>query len=234
MIKIDVTDEQIDDRVDEALSKYLRQHYDGSEKVYLAHQLTSQEATTKTITLDDTILGVVDVFPVGFSSNPSAGGNFWNAAAFQVMLSELLGANGGASGTGGLSSYVVMRMSLNEMQQILVGKFPFRYSERTDVLYLDVAKEKLSEGMYVIIEAYRLNDPELYPDVWEDVWLQKYAIALIQQQWGQNLSKFAGAQLPGGITVNGTQIKMDAEVKLQELEDELIRTYSPILTDMIG
>lgn len=231
VVRVDVTDEQVEDRVDEALNKFLRQHYDGSERVYLAHQVTTQEASEKKLTLDDTVLGVVDVFPLGFTNGASTSG-FFNFAAFQVMLSDLIGANGNAS--GGLSSYVQLRMSISEIEQVLVGKFPFRYNEKTDELFLDVAAEKLYAGMYVLIEAHRVNDPEDYPDVWSDLWLQRYAAALIKKQWGTNLSKFSGQQLPGGITVNGVRIAAEADSELQQLEDDLTRTWSPIVWDMVG
>jgi hypothetical protein len=230
-IRIHVTDEQIDDRVDEALYKFARFHYDGSEKVLLAKQLTAGEASTKTLTMEQSIIGVIDVYPIGFSANPSSG-NFFNAAAFQVMLSDVLGQ--GSVNTGGLSNYVIMRMSLNTMEQVLVGRFPFRYGEKTNTLYLDVAPEKLHEGMYVLIEAYRINDPTTFPDVWADPWLQRYTVALIKQNYGEVMSKYSGTQLPGGVTVNGAQIKADAEAAIAELEDELVRTYSPILSDMFG
>jgi hypothetical protein len=234
VIKVRVTDEQLDDRVDEALNKFLRQHYDGSEKVYLAHQLTAGEVSTKSITLDDTILGVIDVFQLGFSTGLGSASLHFNVP-YQILMSEVFSTTGGGVMTaGGLPSYVAMRMSLEEISQFLVGKFPFRYSEKTDELFLDVAPEKLVEGNYVVIEAYRLNDPEDYPDVWGDLWLQRYAAALVKKQWGQNLSTITGAQLPGGIAPNGTAIKMEAETEINELEDELIRTYSPILHDMIG
>lgn len=224
-----LTDEQIDDRIDEALYKYARFHYDGSEKVYVAHQMQAAEIASKSITMPQEIIGVVDVFPLGFSANPSSG-NFFNAAAFQFMLSDVIFG----SAQGGLANYVIMRMGLNTMEMVLVGKFLFRYSEKTNVLYLDVSSEKLVEGQYVLIEAYRVNDPSTYPDVWADQWLQRYATALIKQNWGQNLSKYSGAQLPGGITVNGMEIKADAETEIQKLEDELVNTYSPIISDMLG
>lgn len=231
VIRHNVTDEQIDDRVDEALYKYARHHYDGSEKVYVAHQLQAGDVSSKSITMNQNIIGVVDVFSLGFGANPSSG-SFFNAAAYQVMLSDLIFAGGGL--TGGLSNYVTMRMGLNTMEMFLVGKFPFRYGEKTNVLYLDCSPEKLREGGYVLIEAYRINDPTTYPDVWADIWLQKYATALIKQNWGQNLSKYSGAQLPGGITVNGLAIKAEADAEIEKLEDELISTYSPIVHDLIG
>lgn len=233
VIKIDVTDEQVDDRIDEALNKYMRQHYDGSEKVYLAHQLTQAECDTKTIVLDDTILGVIDVFQIGWSTG-STGGLLFNVP-YQILMNEVFSSSGGGmSPAGGISSYAIMRTSLEEIGQYLVGKFPFRYSEKTDTLYLDCAPEKLVADRYVVIEAYKVSDPEVFPDVWGDLWLTRYATALIKQQWGTNLSKFDGQRLPGDVVVRGVAIASEAASEIEMLEEELIRTYSPVLHDMIG
>ena len=234
VIRVDVTDEQVEDRIDEALYKYMRHHCDGSEKVYLSHELTAGEVASKTIVLDDTILGIVDVFQLGFSTGAGSGSLHFNVP-YQILMSEVFSTTGGGvTPSNGLSNYVILRQSLEEISQILVGKFPFRYSEKTDTLYLDVSPEKLIEGNYVLIEAYRINDPETYPDVWSDAWLQRYTTALIKEQWGQNLSKFSGAQLPGQITVNGMAIKAEAQTEVQTLEEELDRTWSPLLTDLTG
>lgn len=230
-LKINLTDEMIEDRIDEALYKFARFHYDGNEKTLLAKQLTALEASTKKITLAQEIIGVIDVYPLGFNVTGSSG--FFTTAAYQVMLSDVLGM--GTSGTGQLSNYVIMRMGLNTMEQILVGRFPFRYNEKTNNLYLDVAPEKLAEGMYVLIEGYTVNDPTTYPDVWADTWLQKYTVALLRKNWGNVLgNKFSGTLTAGGVALNGVEMKAEAESAIEKLEQELVDTYSPILSDMIG
>lgn len=232
-IRINVTDEQVDDRVDEAVNKYVEQHYGGSEKVYLSHQLTAQEVSEKKITLDDTVIGVVGVFPIGSPSSGAGVGTF-DGMAWQTLLSDIIFSSGGTSTA--VSDYVVMRVSLNTISEFLVGQFPIRYNERTDELFLDCAQSKLGEGNYVVIEAYRKNSPDDYPDVWNDMWLQRYATALVKQQWGQNLSKFMGAQLPGGVNPGemGARFLTEAASEIAALEDELVNTWSPISSDMIG
>jgi len=229
-LRVNVTDEQFEDRVDDAVHKYIEQHYGGSEKVYLAHQLTALEVSEKKVTLDDTIIGVVGVFQVGFSSAGNVG--TLDGMAWQVLLSDVIFGSGGA--TTQVSDYVVMRVSLNTISEFLVGRFPVRYNERTDELFLDCNPSKLLEGNYIIIEAYRKNDPADYSDVWSDIWLQKYATELCRKQWGQNLSKFAGAALPGGIVVNGIRMIDEADAAIEKLDRELIDTWSPISSDMIG
>jgi hypothetical protein len=229
-IKINVTDEQVDDRIDEALEYFYRFHYSGSEKQYLAHQLTAGDVSSKSITLDDSILGVVDVFDMSF--NTSTSGSLHFNVPYQVLMSELF--NQTSSGSPGVSDYVVMRTSLETMRQFMVGKFFFRYNEMTDTLYLDITQQKLLEGNYVMIECYVKNTAADYPDVWNDVWLQKYATAKIKLQWGNNLGKFSGMTLPGGITTNGAKLQAEAENEIRDLEEEVQRMYSPILMDMIG
>lgn len=234
-IKVNVTDEQLDDRVDEAVSYYVQRHYGGSERVYLAHQLTQPEVDAKKIVLDDTIIGVVGVFPIGFSSGGNAG--TLDGMAWQIMLSDvILGAGGASSGTSGVANYVIMRTDLNVIAEFMVGQFPVRYNERTDELFLDVAPSKLAAGNYVIIEAHRKNDPETYPDVWSDHWLQRYAAALVMEQWGQNLSKFAGAQLPGGVDPGrmSADLTERARREIEALEREIVDTWSPISIDFMG
>lgn len=230
-IKINVTEEQIDDRIDDAVTKYVHHHFGGSEKVYLSHQLTALEASTKTVVLDDAIIGVVGVWPIGFSTATGSGSLLFNVP-YQILLSEVFGAGGDT--TGGLSNYVVLRTQLNTLAELMIGKFPVRYNERTDELHIDCDPSKLKEGGYIIIEAFRKNDPEDYPDVWNDPWLQKYATELVRKQWGENLSKFSGTQTPGGVTVNGMQMISRADEEIQKLEDELTSGFTPIPSDFIG
>lgn len=234
VMKIDVTDEQADDRVDDAVNMYIQRHYGGSEKVYLSHQLTAPEIASKTITLDDTIIGVVGVWQIGFTTGSGTTGGTLDGMAWQMLLSDVLLGSGGAVSTG-VSDYVVMRVSLNTISEFLVGRFPVRYNERTDELFLDVNPSKLFEGNYVVIEAFRKNDPDDYPDVWSDPWLQRYATEILRKQWGQNLAaKFNNIRLPGDILVDGRTMINEADREIEKLERELVDTWSPISSDMIG
>jgi hypothetical protein len=94
--------------------------------------------------------------------------------------------------------------------------------------------EKILKDEYIIIEGYRLLDPDTYTDVWNDRWLKKYATAMIKKQWGNNLKKFEGLQMPGGVTFNGQKIYDEAEDELKALDEDLIRSYSLPVTDMMG
>jgi hypothetical protein len=89
-------------------------------------------------------------------------------------------------------------------------------------------------GEYIIAECYQALDPDTYADVWKDRWLQNYATAKIKYQWGSNLTKFEGMQLPGGVQFNGLKILDDAQAEIEKLEENMIRSYSLPVTDMIG
>jgi len=97
-----------------------------------------------------------------------------------------------------------------------------------------MSKEKMTIGEYILVEAYEVVDPNIYTDVWADRWLQHYTSQLIKRQWGSNLTKFEGMQLPGGITFNGGKIYDDADTEVKRLEEEMINNYSLPVMDMIG
>jgi hypothetical protein len=123
---------------------------------------------------------------------------------------------------------------LSLVQELLVGKPQIRYNRHRNRLHIDETKADLTEGEFLLIEAYELVDPAIYTDVWADRWLQHYTTQLIKRQWGSNLSKFEGMQLPGGVTFNGRQLYDDAEQEIRRLEDEMINNYSLPVMDMIG
>ena len=111
---------------------------------------------------------------------------------------------------------------------------PIRYQRHKDELRLDIDAAKLVVGEYLMLECYGVIDPDTYTDVWSDWWLQGYAIQLIKRQWGTNLSKFEGMQLPGGITFNGSKIYDDADGEVKRMEEEMINKYSLPVADMVG
>jgi hypothetical protein len=121
------------------------------------------------------------------------------------------------------------------MQEIFVGQKPIDFNRHTDRLYIRMDWEAdVKAGDYLIIECYQVLDPDTYTDVWNDRWLLRYGTALFKRQWGDNLSKFAGIQLPGGITLDGPRIRQEAMDEINKLEDEMIVSYSLPVHDMIG
>jgi len=120
-------------------------------------------------------------------------------------------------------------------EELFVGKQSLRYNRHVNKLYIDMAwMEKTTVGEYIVVEAYRIIDPETYTDVWSDRWLQNYATQLVKRQWGDNLKKFEGMTMPGGVTFNGQKIWDEANEEIAKLEQEMINTYSLPVSDMIG
>jgi hypothetical protein len=120
------------------------------------------------------------------------------------------------------------------IEEILVGKQPIRYNRHVNKLHIDMDWDRVAAGEYVIAECYRVLDPDTYTDMWKDRWLQNYATAKIKYQWGSNLTKFEGMQLPGGVQFNGQKILDDALDEIRRLEEEMNTSYSLPVMDMIG
>ena len=205
---------------------YYDYHFDGSEKVYYKHLVTEQNKTDKYITLPENIIGAVRVFPIGGMITGSR--DLFNIQ-YQIALNDLYTLT-----SVSMVPYYMTMMHLNLIQEILVGQQPIRYNRHTDKLYIDMEWDRIKAGEYLLVEAYEVIDPATYTDAWGDRWLQEYATAKIKYQWGTNLTKFSGLQLPGGVQFNGEKIMDDAKAQLEKLEDEMINSYSLPVMDMIG
>jgi len=225
VIEINVDDDQVEDRIDESLRYYWDYHFDGSEKVYYKHQVTADDKTNRYITLPENIIGAVNIFDIGDALNTN---NMFNIR-YQIALNDLYSLT-----SVSMVPYYMAIQHIQFLEYILVGKQPIRYNRHTDRLYLDMDWNKLDDGHYLIVEAYQVVDPDTYTDAWGDRWLAMYCTAQIKRQWGNNLKKFGGMQLPGGLTFNGQQIYNEAQDELLALEKEMISSYSLPVTDMIG
>ncbi len=226
VIEINVDEDQVQDRIDDALEYYRDFHYDGSYEDFYKYQITASDITNEYITLPESIIGVVDIFPIGAGLNTN---NLFNLR-YQITLNEIYDW---AHST--FANYTMSMERIALMQELFVGKQPFRFNRHTDRLYIDMDWQfRVTAGEYIIIKCYRTVEPDTYSDVWGDRWLRKYATQLIKRQWGTNLKKFSGMQLPGGVTFNGEQIYNEAEEEIKRLEEEMINTYSLPSFDMIG
>lgn len=225
VIEINVDDDQIEDRIDEALKYYWDYHFDGTEKVYYKHLVTASDITNKYITLPENIIGTVRIFDIG---NYMSVNNIFNIR-YQIALNDLYTLT-----YQSMVPYYMAFQHIQLLEQLLVGQQPIRFNRHTNKLYIDVDWTKIVEGYYVLVEAYQIVDPDTYSDVWSDRWLQRYATQLIKKQWGTNLTKFNGVQLPGGVTFNGEKIYNDAHEEIDKLEAEMINSYSLPVSDMIG
>lgn len=225
VIEINVDDDQVDDRVEEAFSYYWDYHFDGTEKTFLKHQLTSTDITNKYITIAENIIGVVNIFDIGDSLSVN---NLFNIR-YQFALNDMYDMS-----SYRLQEYMMAMQHIQFIEEMLVGKQPIRYNRHVNRLHIDMDWEKVSAGDYVVAECYQIVDPATYGDVYKDRWLQSYATAKIKYQWGSNLTKFNGMQLPGGVTFNGEQILSDAREEIQRLEEDMISSYSLPVHDMTG
>lgn len=226
VIEINVDDDQVDDRVDEAMRYYWDYHFDGSEKIYYKHQITEQDRQNKYITLPENIIGAVSVFPIG---DPMVRSDDLFNIRYQIALNDLYTLT-----SVSMVPYYMVMEHLALVSEMLVGRQPIRYSRHKDRLYVDMDWQAYNVGEFLLVEAYEVIDPDVYTDVWNDRWLQNYATALIKRQWGSNLTKFTGMSLPGGVQFNGEKIYNDAVDEVNKLEQEMISSYSLPVLDMYG
>jgi len=247
VIEINADDNQLEDRIDEALQYWSQFHYDGIRRTYLKYQYTqadkdrvtvnSSESVTKNsvttaweegqgyIIVPESVISVVNIFP--FSSKGSL--NLFDVR-YQLRLNDLYDF----SSTSVVNYDMVMRQ-LDFLDHILVGEKPLRYNQHDNRLYIDMDwKNDLRVGEYLVIECYRKMDPNVYTDVFNDIYLKRYVTALFKKQWGQNLSKFNGIAMIGGVSLNGQQIYSEALTDVQKLEEEIRSTFELNPAFLIG
>ena len=227
VIEINMSDEQAEDRIDESLNYWYDFHFSGSDKTFYKHQVTDTDKTNKYITLPENIRGAVRLFDIG-STGTGGGSNLFNAR-YQIALDDYH-----SLASSQLAPYVSAMMNIAVMEEILVGKQPIRYNRYRDQFHIDMDWDKIATGEYIIVEAYEIVDPDVYTDAWNDQWLQRYTTALMKIQWGENLKKYQGMQMPGGMTIDGMSIYNEGLRDKEQLEMEMMRTYNHFAFDMIG
>ena len=217
VIEINVDEDQLEDRVDEALQYYQEYHSDATVRTYLKHQITSTDVTNEYIPISSDIIFVSKLFPISSSFNSSY--NFFDIK-YQMMLNDIADLQNFA---GDLAYYEQMQQYLSMLDMKLNGTPQVQFSRRQNRLYIfgDFADEDIKAGEYIIAEVYQIVDPETHTSVYNDMWIKEYTTSLIKQQWGQNLIKFEGMQLPGGVTLNGRQIYDDATGEIAQLRENL-------------
>ena len=226
VIDINIDEEQCEDRIDEALKYYQDYHYDGTERVLLKHQITSSDITNGYITLADEVIGVSRVLDLGQAVQSS---NLFNIR-YQIHLNDLFDLSASS-----YVPYVTAMRHVETLEELFVGKKPMRYNRHRNQLHIDMDwSADVTADEYIIVDAHQIVDPDTYTAVWGARWLGRYGTALIKKQWGSNLTKFEGMQLPGGVTFNGAKIYDDANEELNKLEEEMITSYSLPVTDLTG
>jgi len=225
VIEINVDDDQVEDRIDESLSYYWDYHFDGTERTFLKRQLTADDISNKYISIAENIIGVVNLFDIGDALSVN---NLFNIR-YQFALNDMYDMSNYR-----LQEYMMAMQHIQFIEEMLVGKQPIRYNRHINRLYIDMDWARVNAGDYIVAECYQIVDPATYADVYKDRWLQNYCSAKIKYQWGSNLTKFTGMQLPGGVTFNGEQILNDARDEIQRLEEDMITSYSLPVHDMVG
>jgi hypothetical protein len=220
VLEINIDEDQIQDRIDEALQFYQEYHSDAVIRTYMKHQVTQEDLDNEYLTLPEALLFVHRVFPI---NGPYSSSSMFSIS-YQLALNDLYGLRN----PGDLIHYSMTRqyMSLLDMQFNGLGQ-TVRFNRHMNRLYIEVKwGDRLKVGDYVIIEGYVVLDPNIYTDVYNDMYVKRYATALLKRQWGANLIKFQGLQLPGGVTLNGEKIFGDAQVEIEKLEAEIEAKWS--------
>jgi len=245
VLQINIDDEQVNNVIDDTIQFFQENCYNGMERCYLRHEITADdksrfesEVTTTNgttsweeaanyIPIPDHVVGITRVFGVVGNSIRS---NLFGIE-YQIFLNDLY-----AFGSLDILNYFMTKQYLETLDMVLNnGSFQqFRYTMRRDRLYLDVDKDFLQEGQWLLIEAHRLLNPLEATEMYNDMFVKRYATAQMKRQWGQNLIKYNNVQLPGGLTLNGRQIYEDAIAEIDKIESEVLSKYAIPPLDMIG
>lgn len=223
VITVNVSDEQIDDCINDAV-KWGQEFLDeGNFLSIIAHQITQEDIDNHYFQLNEDILGVKDILYQNGSSNQM----FTVSYMTRIGLIDAL-----AHPMNGLSNYYLMRFNLSQLDMLINPTRPFRYDYNSSKLYLDINwSNNINVGEYLVFKAYVAVDPNENIKLWNNNFLKKYCTALIQKRWGQNLSKYSGISLPGNTTVNGDKILDEANTELDRLQKE-VEQYSSNPTPM--
>ena len=264
VVEVNVDDDQIEDIVDDSLPYFQERHFDGVERMYLKYKLTEDDinrgtATNETgssntlgitttsgisttvsgmstmtnyfyetsnfIQVPDSIVGIEKIFK--FDSSTISGGMF--SIKYQLFLNDLYQFN-----SIDLLQYSMVKTYLEDIDFLLTTDKQVRFNKRQGRLYLDMDWGSETKDTYLIIDCYRILDPNTFTGVYNDSFLKKYLTANIKKQWGQNLLKFRGTKLPGGVELNGRELYEDAERELEDIKQRMTLEYELPPYDFIG
>ena len=259
VLEINVAEEQVEDLVDDAIQLFNERHFDGVYQTYLKYEITQQDidrgrakgisgvgvaSTSVTTNIVGTattfnyyensnylqvpshVVGVNKVFQFE-GSNSIASGMF--SIKYQLFLNDIY-----YWGSTELLTYSMVKTYLEDINFLLTTQKQIRFNKRQDRLYMDIDWSSLTVGQYLVIDCYRMMNPNDYSKVWNDSFLKPYLTSLIKRQWGQNLIKFQGVKLPGGIELNGRQLYDDAQREIETIIEKMSSTYELPPYDMIG
>lgn len=224
VIEINVAEEQLEDRIDEALELFFEQHYAATTRGYYAHQLTAADVENGYITLPEDIICVVELLSIRGSSNSN---QFTDTYHLELSAFESL-----RNGSGSLLDYTLTKQKIAQLNNTLNPPKLTSFNIHTNRLHIFTEKEELLEGAFMVLDVYTAVDGEIFTSLWDNRWLKLYCTALIKYQWGSNLSKYDQVQLLNGVTMRGNEILADAKEEIKELEELLETKYSDPLGDI--
>ena len=261
VLEINVADEQVEDLLDDAIQYFQERHFDGVYPSFLKYKLTDDDitrgrsrdgqtdnigitTTTATATIDggtttfsftetanylqlpDDIIGVSKVFHFDGSNRMSSG---MFSLKYQLFLNDVY-----FYGSTELLTYAMTKTYLEDINFLLTTQKQIRFNKRQNRLYLDIDWSSVSADEFLVFDVFRTLDPNDYAKVYNDSFLKRYFTALLKKQWGQNLIKFQGVKLPGGVELNGRQIYDDAMNDLTIIREQMSNTYEIPPLDFIG
>lgn len=228
VIEINIDEDQIEDRIDDALQYWQDYHFDGLQKVYYIKAIDENDVTNKYLDFSEAkdssnnameIVGVTRVFPISDSQNTV---NMFDLR-YQLRLNELYDFT-----SASYINYTLTHQHLRTLEIMFTGEVPIRFQRHMQKLFIDWGwgHSEAPVGSVVVAECWANINPDVYNRVWNDRWIKEYATALIKRTWGNNLKKFSGVVLPGGVTLNGKEIFDEAVLEIKELETEMQDKYS--------
>jgi len=261
VLEINVADEQIEDILDDAIQFFQERHFDGVYPTFLKYKLTENDikrgrsrgdrsdnigitTTTASATIDGgttnfswtetsnylqvppEVIGVTKIFHFDGSASMSSG---MFSVKYQMFLNDVY-----YWGAMEMLSYAMTKTYLEDINFLLTTQKQIRFNQRQDRLYMDIDWANVQEDDYIVMDCYRVLNPNDYSRVWNDSFLKMYLTALVKRQWGQNLMKFTGVKLPGGVELNGRQMYDDAEKELERIREMMSNSYELPPLDMIG
>jgi hypothetical protein len=218
VIEINVSDEQLEDRMDDAIAFYGMYHYDGTERIYFKHKLTQQDINNRYVQLPDNIIGITRIF----SLNTNSSNSILNyETQFRMdMIANLHSSN--------IVDYQMTMNHLQMLDSLLSGQTLLRFNKNNNKLFIDINWDKLTSDHYIMLDSYSIIDPEVNTKMYRDIWLRQYVTAKFKAQWGQNLSKYQGVSMPGGVTIDGQSMYDLAQSEIAALEQQAIGESAPL------
>ena len=264
VLEINIDDDQIDDLLDDSIQVFNERHFDGVEEMFLKHEFTQDEidrgkATSETdatttagivtttgtsttisgygtttsnfvensnfIQVPDSVIGIEKIFK--FDSSSISGGMF--SIKYQLFLNDLYYFN-----SVELLQYSMTKSYLEDIDFLLTPDKQIRFNKKQNRLYLDMDYNSMNAGDFIVIDCQRILDPNTFTKVYNDPFLKMYFTALLKRQWGQNLIKFRGVKLPGGLELNGREIYDDGQRELDAIKQKMQLEYELPPLDFIG